>query len=161
MSLQFNISGMSCTACAARVERAARAVAGVTKADVNLLGSTLRVEGNSVAARADVGIAMGSGTEVAVESADIVLMREDLRQMAEVFYLGRAVLRTIRQNLFWAFFYNIIGIPLAAGVFYPFFGWQLSPVFAAAAMSLSSLCVVTNALRLRALKLPYETGEQK
>ncbi len=100
-------------------------------------------------ARADVGIAIGAGTDVAIESADVVLMRSDLLDVATAIRLSRATIRNIRENLFWAFFYNSIGIPLAAGVFYGLFSWTLSPMFAAAAMSLSSVCVVTNALRLR------------
>lgn len=99
-------------------------------------------------AAADVGIAVGAGQDIALESADIVLMKNDLRDAAAAFSLGRAVMRTIKQNLFWALCYNSIGIPLAAGVFYPIFGWKLNPMFGAAAMSLSSFCVVTNALRL-------------
>lgn len=99
--------------------------------------------------RADVGLAIGAGTDVAIESADIVLMQSDLRSAASAVELSRATMRNIRQNLFWAFFYNALGIPLAAGVFYHWLGWQLDPMFAAAAMSLSSFCVVTNALRLR------------
>ncbi len=105
--------------------------------------------------RADVGMALGAGTDVAVESADVVLMQEDLRTVAGTVALSRAVMRNIKQNLFWAFFYNILGIPLAAGVFYKTLGWQLSPAFAAAAMSLSSVCVVGNALRLRFFKMPF------
>lgn len=117
-------------------------------------------------ARADVGIALGAGTDVAVESADIVLMRDDLTGVATSLQLSRAVLRNIKQNLFWAFFYNVLGIPLAAGVLYLPLGWKLSPMFAAAAMSLSSVCVVTNALRLRFFKPPrlskkQEKGETK
>lgn len=103
-------------------------------------------------ARADVGIAIGAGTDIAIESADIVLMKNDLRDVVTATQLSRAMMRTIRQNLFWAFFYNVIGIPLAAGVFYTLFGWKLSPDFAAAAMSLSSVTVVTNALRLRGFR---------
>ncbi|MBQ7038115.1 MAG: cadmium-translocating P-type ATPase [Clostridia bacterium] len=99
--------------------------------------------------RADVGMAIGTGTDVAVESADIVLMKNDLRDVVTAIRLSRAVIRNIRQNLFWAFFYNCLGIPLAAGVFYPLLGWRLSPMIGAAAMSLSSVFVVTNALRLR------------
>ena len=102
--------------------------------------------------RADVGIAIGAGTDVAIESADIVLMKSDLLDTVAAFQLSRAVIRNIRENLFWAFFYNSLGIPLAAGVFISLTGWQLSPMFAAAAMSLSSICVVTNALRLRWFK---------
>ncbi len=103
-------------------------------------------------ARADVGIAIGAGTDVAIESADVVLMKNDLADVVTAIRLSKAVIRNIRQNLFWAFFYNVIGIPLAAGVFFPVLGWQLNPMFAAAAMSLSSVCVVSNALRLRFFK---------
>lgn len=100
-------------------------------------------------ARADVGIAIGAGTDVAIESADIVLMKNDLLDVVTAIGLSRAVIRNIKENLFWAFFYNVCGIPLAAGVFYAVFGWRLSPMFGAAAMSLSSFFVVMNALRLR------------
>jgi len=100
-------------------------------------------------ARADVGIAIGAGTDVAIESADIVLMRNDLLDAVSAIQLSTATIRNIKQNLFWAFFYNTLGIPLAAGLFYPLFGWKLNPMFGAAAMSLSSVFVVTNALRLR------------
>ncbi len=99
--------------------------------------------------RADVGLAIGAGTDVAIESADIVLMKSDLLDAAAAVELSRATIRNIRQNLFWAFFYNALGIPLAAGVFYSALHWQLNPMFAAAAMSLSSVTVVSNALRLR------------
>ncbi|MDL2272394.1 heavy metal translocating P-type ATPase [Desulfovibrio sp. OttesenSCG-928-I05] len=99
--------------------------------------------------RADVGVAIGAGTDIAIESADIVLMKSDLLDVASAIQLSRAVMRTIRQNLFWAFFYNIIGIPIAAGVFYAAWGLTLNPMIAAAAMSLSSVSVVSNALRLR------------
>lgn len=104
-------------------------------------------------AAADVGIAIGAGTDIAIESADIVLMRDDLFDVAGVLKLSRAVIKNIKQNLFWAFFYNIIGIPLAAGLFYVSFGLKLSPMFAAFAMSLSSVFVVSNALRLRRFKI--------
>ena len=103
-------------------------------------------------ARADVGIAIGAGTDIAIDSADIVLMKSDLLDAVTAVRLSRATIRNIKENLFWAFFYNSIGIPLAAGVFYPLLGWQLSPMFGAAAMSLSSVCVVSNALRLRLFK---------
>ena len=102
---------------------------------------------------ADVGIAIGAGTDVAMESADIILMKNDLLDVVNAIKLSKAVIRNIKQNLFWAFFYNCIGIPLAAGVFYPLWGLKLSPMFGAFAMSMSSLFVVTNALRLRYLKL--------
>ena len=111
-------------------------------------------------ARADVGIAIGAGTDVAIESADIVLMKNDLLDVVTAIGLSKAVIRNIKENLFWAFFYNACGIPLAAGVFYTAFGWKLSPMFGAAAMSLSSFFVVMNALRLRffhVLKKPEES----
>jgi len=100
-------------------------------------------------ARADVGIAIGAGTDIAIESADTVLMKSDLLDVVTAIGLSKAVMRNIRQNLFWAFIYNIIGIPVAAGVFYGAFGWLLNPMIGAAAMSFSSVSVVTNALRLR------------
>ena len=103
-------------------------------------------------ARADVGLAIGTGADIAKGGADVVLMRSDLMDVARAVELSRAVIRNIKQDLFWALIYNGCGIPLAAGVFYPLTGWQLSPMFGAAAMSLSSLCVVSNALRLRAFK---------
>ena len=98
--------------------------------------------------RADMGIAIGAGTDVAIDAADVVLMKSRLSDVAAAVRLSRATLRNIHENLFWAFFYNVIGIPLAAGVWIPIFGWTLNPMFGAAAMSLSSFCVVTNALRL-------------
>ena len=98
--------------------------------------------------RADLGIAIGAGTDIAIDAGDIVLMRNSLMQVASALRLGRRTLKTIKENLFWAFFYNALGIPLAAGLWIPVFGWTLNPMFGAAAMSLSSFCVVTNALRL-------------
>ena len=111
--------------------------------------------------RAEVGIAIGAGTDVAVEAADVILMRGSLKDAATSVSLSRSIMRNIRQNLFWALFYNCIGIPIAAGVFYPVFGWQLSPMFAAAAMSFSSVCVVSNALRLRRFKAPFEVEDKQ
>lgn len=152
-------------------ERTARAVAarlGIDRVQAEVLPQDkeavlrrLQQEGKKVAmvgdgvndapalARADVGMAVGAGTDVALETADLVLVQNDLRAVEDALQLSRAVMRNIRENLFWAFFYNVLGIPLAAGVFYPWLGWRLSPMFAAAAMSLSSVCVVGNALRLR------------
>ncbi len=112
-------------------------------------------------ASADVGIAIGAGTDVAMESADIILMKSDLRDAVTAIRLSKAVIRNIKENLFWAFFYNSIGIPLAAGALYPFFGIKLNPMFGAAAMSLSSVCVVANALRLRRFKeAAKESGKE-
>ena len=103
-------------------------------------------------ARADVGLAIGTGADIAKEGADVVLIRSDLMDVARAIELSRATIRNIKQDLFWALFYNGIGIPLAAGAFFPLTGWQLSPMFGAAAMSLSSVCVVSNALRLKSFK---------
>ena len=112
-------------------------------------------------ARANVGLAIGAGTDVAIESADIVLMKSDLLDAAAAVELSRATIRNIKENLFWAFFYNSLGIPLAAGVFFPLLGWQLNPMFAAAAMSLSSVCVVSNALRLRFFKSKFRASRRE
>lgn len=111
--------------------------------------------------RADIGIAIGAGTDIAIDVADIVLMKSRLTDVSAAIRLSRATLRNIHENLFWAFFYNIIGIPLAAGVWIPLFGWTLNPMFGAAAMSLSSFCVVTNALRLNLFKVYDASHDRK
>jgi P-type E1-E2 ATPase len=98
---------------------------------------------------ADLGMAIGTGTDIAIESADLILVSGDLQGVPKSIAIARATMRNIKQNLFWAFAYNVALIPLAAGIAYPLFGWLLSPMFAAAAMALSSIFVVTNALRLR------------
>jgi Cu+-exporting ATPase len=100
-----------------------------------------------------VGIAMGTGTDVAMESGDVTLVKGDLRAIVRARKLSQATMRNIRQNLFFAFIYNLLGVPIAAGVLYPFFGLLLQPIFAAAAMSFSSVTVIANALRLRSVKL--------
>jgi Cu+-exporting ATPase len=104
-------------------------------------------------AASDIGIAVGTGADVAVEAADVALMRGDLAGVANAIELSRRTMRTMKQNLFWAFGYNVIGIPLAAGVLYPAFGWLLSPVIASAAMAFSSVSVVANSLRLRQARI--------
>ena len=103
-------------------------------------------------AAADVGIALGTGADVAVEAADLTLIRDDLDLIPAAIHLSRQMMRIIRQNLFWAFCYNLVAMPVAAGVFYPLWGWTLNPALAAAAMAMSSVSVVTNSLRLRRFK---------
>jgi Cu+-exporting ATPase len=109
-------------------------------------------------AQAELGISIGTGTDVAMEASDVTLIRADLGGVVSAIALSRATMRTIRQNLFWAFVYNTVGIPLAAGLFYPLTGWLLSPVVASAAMSLSSVSVVANSLRLRGWRAPRAEG---
>ena len=111
--------------------------------------------------RADVGIAIGAGTDIAIDAADIVLIKSSLSDGAKAVELSKSVMRNIKMNLFWAFFYNVLGIPLAAGLLYPAFALKLTPMIGSAAMSMSSLCVVTNALRLRFFKSKYIKDQNK
>lgn len=111
--------------------------------------------------KADVGIAIGSGTDIAIESADIVLMKDSLLDSVTAISLSKAVMKNIKMNLFWAFFYNCIGIPVACGIFYPIFGLKLNPMIGALAMSLSSVCVVTNALRLRKFQSNFKEEKKQ
>jgi P-type E1-E2 ATPase len=104
-------------------------------------------------AKADVGIAMGTGTDVAIESSGITLLGGDMSKLVKAFKLSKITMRGIKQNLFWAFIYNIVGIPLAAGLFYPIFGWLLNPIFAGFAMAMSSVSVISNSLRIKTKKI--------
>jgi Cu+-exporting ATPase len=138
--------------------------AGIKPDQKALMVDVLRRAGNTVImvgdgindapalAAADIGVALGSGTDAAIESADIILVRDSLKALVEALEISKLTYKTIKQNLFWAFFYNILAIPLAAGLFYPLFGWTLSPVIAAAAMAFSSLLVVSNSIRLLKVK---------
>ena len=177
MLTDMNVSTLMLTGDDKRTAQAIADKAGVSEAHANLTYEDqdvmLRIlqadgkkvmfvtdgkKGAPVLARAELGVTVGNGTDVAIESADVVILRRDMRLVAGAIDLGRKTVRVIRQNLFWAFFYNIVCIPIAAGALYPVFGIQFSPTIGAAAMCLSSICVVVNALRLRSMK---SIGEQK
>ena len=144
LQVDLPVQGMSCASCVGRVERVLKKLPGVQDASVNLATEQARIH---FAGAADVGVAIG--TDIAIESADVVLMSGDLQGVPRAMALSQATMANIRQNLFWAFAYNVALIPVAAGVLYPFNGTLLSPMFAAGAMAMSSVFVLSNALRLR------------
>ena len=141
---RLSVAGMMCGHCEKSVREALEAVPGVASASVDLGSGRATV----ALAAPDLGLAIGAGTDVAIDAAGAVLVNSRLSDVVAALRLGRATLRNIRENLFWAFVYNVLLIPLAAGALYPLFGWKMHPDLGALAMSLSSLCVVLNALRL-------------
>jgi Cu+-exporting ATPase len=156
--LDLPVEGMSCASCVAKIERVLAEVLPQAKADevrrLQAEGKTVAMVGDGIndapaLAQADVGIAIGTGTDVAMEASDVTLITGDLRAIVTAIALSKRTMRTIRQNFFWAFVYNSVLIPVAAGVLYPFAGILLSPVLAGAAMAGRSVSVVTNSLRLR------------